>query len=64
MLEPFDEDKLREILQIQKPSDCDLTDYVSPIKVVFVSACHSEPIGQLFKKVMNVPIVIAVHQNT
>lgn len=64
VMEPFDEDKFREILQIQKPDNCDLTEYESPIKVVFVSACYSEPIAELFKKVMNVPIVIAVHQQT
>jgi hypothetical protein len=33
------------------------------VKLVFVSACYSEPIGQLFKKA-NVPIVIAVNSVT
>jgi hypothetical protein len=30
------------------------------VKVVFVSACHSELIGQIFKKV-GIPVVIAVN---
>lgn len=33
------------------------------VKVVFVSACHSEMIGQIFKRV-GVPVVIAVNQLT
>jgi hypothetical protein len=40
-----------------------LYEYECPIKVVFVSACHSEPIGQLFKNA-NVPVVIAVSKLT
>jgi len=31
------------------------------VKLVFVSACHSEMIGKVFKK-KGVPIVIAVNQ--
>jgi hypothetical protein len=40
-----------------------LQEYECPIKVVFVSACHSEPIAQLFKNA-NVPVVIAVSKLT
>ena len=35
----------------------------NPVKLVFVSACHSEMIGQLFKRV-GVPIVVAVNSHT
>lgn len=35
----------------------------SNLLIVFISACHSEPIGQLFKRV-GVPVVVAVNSHT
>jgi hypothetical protein len=33
----------------------------SELKMVFLSACHSESVGKMFKE-MSIPIVIAVNQ--
>lgn len=67
-MELVSELKLRKLLNLDDNSD-KLEDFSEdslmkyPVKLVFVSACYSEPIGQLFKKA-NVPIVIAVNQTT
>lgn len=48
------EDRLRDLLGNDKSHT---------VKVVFVSACHSEIIGQLFKRV-GIPVVVAVNSQT
>lgn len=56
-LDKLDEYRLREVLGGGKNAEnC-------PVKLVFVSACHSEKLGDLFKRV-GVPIVIAVNSLT
>ncbi len=66
-LELFGEKELRSLLnlddqnKVDDPSDESIFKF--PVKLVFVSACFSEPIALLFKKA-NVPIVIAVNQST
>jgi len=66
-LELVNEAKLSQLLNLKDSDNLeDLTEESVknyPVKLVFVSACYSEPIGQLFKKA-NVPIVIAVNQMT
>ncbi len=67
-LELVSEQKLKKLLNlgvnsdtVDEPNIDSILKY--PVKLVFVSACYSEPIGLLFKKA-NVPIVIAVNQMT
>ncbi|TNV87843.1 hypothetical protein FGO68_gene1372 [Halteria grandinella] len=58
MVKQYDEANLNHLLSFQKSLN-----QQSFIKLVFVSACHSEIIGQQFKRA-GVPIVIAVNQHT
>jgi hypothetical protein len=58
LMERLNEEKLRDLL------GCDEHHYnKSKLLIVFVSACHSEGIGQLFKR-MGVPVVVAVNSHT
>ncbi len=54
ILDKLTEDRLRDLLGDNNSHE---------VLVVFVSACHSEMIGQLFKRV-GVPVVIGVNSYT
>ena len=61
MLDNLDYDRLRNLLVGDLSASNGEPNY--PVKLVFVSACHSENIGQLFKR-LGVPIVVAVNSLT